>query len=642
MQLKEHPVQVEVDDIYLLAVPAAESTYDAEEDAQRQQQVKMEKLRTAEMLSSAPNLDKSPEQQKKDEAQMQGMFSRIADNLQITVKRVHLRYEDRLSVPGHPFAAGFTLAGFSAQSTNENWEPSYIVNSSQGVHKLANLESLAVYFDTDTTSMAGMPVDQAIKKFNELIASQDNHPEHQFVLKPVSGQGRLLLHKGWPHDKPKTSAELLFKEIGFVMDDDQYRDALSMVDLFQFYKRQHQYQPFRPAVQDIESNKPRALWKFACRSLRNEIHQKHVVWSWEYFKQRRDDRLAYVDLFKKRTLSGQQPQTDVEKQITELEQKLNYRDLRFYRSIARAELKKQQLLETQSKASTASQQQPQQASSQADQGWVSWLWGSSTASNQKNTSSSTMDDSQPEMDESSRKQLDDLFDWDQAERQALSDAMDMPRDAVRLRVHAKLDTGSFVLRRDPHGSNTDMVSLMFDAFSADVFQRPDNFEAAVALGGIRVYDATCPGSIHSEVCRVKSDGGRHARQKTLSASESFNMPELDEQLQTKEMTALDKEETQDQKPFFFFKFEKNPLDKRADMGVTMRLRYMEIFYHARFVEEVVRFFQPPDSQLESVTALVDAANETFEGFRKGTRASLEMALQEVRSLISEEYALKHC
>lgn len=33
---------------------------------------------------------------------------------------------------------------------------------------------------------------------------------------------------------------LLFDELGFVLDDEQYRDALLMVDLFHFYLRQQQ------------------------------------------------------------------------------------------------------------------------------------------------------------------------------------------------------------------------------------------------------------------------------------------------------------------------------------------------------------------------------------------------------------------
>jgi vacuolar protein sorting-associated protein 13A/C len=44
------------------------------------------------------------------------------------------------------------------------------------------------------------------------------------------------------------------------------------------------------------------------------------------------------------------------------------------------------------------------------------------------------------------------------------------------------------------------------------------------------------------------------------------------------------------------------------------------------VEAVVQFFRPPESQLESITALIDAAGQTLDGIRKETRAGLEYAL----------------
>jgi vacuolar protein sorting-associated protein 13A/C len=57
-------------------------------------------------------------------------------------------------------------------------------------------------------------------------------------------------------------------------------------------------------------------------------------------------------------------------------------------------------------------------------------------------------------------------------------------------------------------------------------------------------------------------------------------------------------------PFFFVKFENNPLDERADNALTVRMRHMEIIYHKGYVEAVYRFFKPPSSQLESVEALL--------------------------------------
>jgi vacuolar protein sorting-associated protein 13A/C len=58
------------------------------------------------------------------------------------------------------------------------------------------------------------------------------------------------------------------------------------------------------------------------------------------------------------------------------------------------------------------------------------------------------------------------------------------------------------------------------------------------------------------------------------------------------------------------------------------MRHLEIIYHKQYVESVVQFFKPPESQLESIGALLDAAGQTLDGLRKETRAGLEYALEQ--------------
>lgn len=41
-------------------------------------------------------------------------------------------------------------------------------------------------------------------------------------------------------DTPRFDVQLLFDEIGVLLDDNQYRDAISLVDMYHFYIRQHQ------------------------------------------------------------------------------------------------------------------------------------------------------------------------------------------------------------------------------------------------------------------------------------------------------------------------------------------------------------------------------------------------------------------
>ncbi|GAA5898641.1 hypothetical protein JCM6882_000886 [Rhodosporidiobolus microsporus] len=631
------PVRVLVENVYLLAVPTDSSKATPEEDAARAQAAKLEKLENAELLTTSPTSGMSAEEEQKNQSFTASLVTKIVDNLQIEIRNIHIRYEDKLSVPGHPFSVGLTLSKFSAFSTDANWQPTFITNPAGGIHKLASLDSLAVYFDTDSTSLAGYPLNESIAKFTELIAREGHTPAHQFVLKPVSGQGRLILNKKVDAHTPKTDAELFFQELGFVLDADQYRDALSMVDLFHFYIRQREYRGFRPSQKEIDSNRNRALWKFAINAIRSEVHDKHKRWSWAYFAERRDDRKAYVRLFKTKTYGT--ITVEESQELVDLEKKLEYKDIRFYRSIARSEMRKERIehpVQAQAKSTTA------KATS-----WIgSWVgWGGGAAAGQAES-----DDPSTGLNDEQRKELYKAIDWD--EKDAVSAAIDYPEDTLMLRVKAKLETGSFALRTDPHGQAKDLISLNFDDLRLDVGQRPENFEATLALGGLRVFDGTSPGTLHEQVVRVKEVSEKEAKKieaENAAAKEEKRRrrhPPPEEREADEDIGQYDEDDDDDddeeeledrgsevggwamqENPFFSLKFEHSPLDKRADNALAVRLRHTEIVYHRGYVEAIFAFFKPPESQLESVGALIDVASETLDGIRKETRAGLEYALQ---------------
>lgn len=625
-----------MENVYLLAAPInPDAQYDPEEEEKRAYAAKMEKLESAELLTTKPSAGLSAEDEAKNESFMTSLTNRIIDNVQLTVKNVHMRYEDDVSVPGHPFAIGVTLAGFTAVSTDKFWQPTFIHNAGEGIHKIAKLDSLAAYFDSECKSLAGYPAEEAIQKFNALIAKAGEDAEkvtHQYILAPVSGEGRLVMNHHISADTPKTDAELLFKNLAFTIDEEQYKDALSLIDLVHFYTRKNQYRKYRPSQQLIENNRYRALWRFAQDSILHEVKEKHRRWTWDYFRERRDDRRLYVYLFK---LKGRAEvlTPDDKAKLEELERKLSYQDIRFYRSIARSELRKEKVSARQTEEQKKLQQGPtgKGTSGQASGGgWLGWIWGG-------NKTQAHADNEQPQdlLSDEQRKELYDAIDWD--EKEAVTSGIDMPKDALKLRLKAKLDTGSFALRRDPHGRNSDMLKITFDRFSADVLQRPDNLEAEMSLGAMGVFDGTLENTLHKQIVRVKQaddtrESGGYLVDPESRGSESAQIAHASSDHLDKKAKDSDPTASVDHDPFFYVKFENNPLDERADTGLTVRMRYMEIIYHKGYVEDIVRFFKPPASQLESVNALVDAASTTLEGIRKETRAGLEFALQQHKTV----------
>jgi vacuolar protein sorting-associated protein 13A/C len=606
--LRGQPVRITIEDVFLLAAPKEDQEYNAEDEEKRAHAVKMEKLDSAELLKERNTEGMSQEEQQKQQTFTAALTTSIIDNVQIQVKNVHIRYEDAISDPGHPFAAGITLQELSAVSTDENWKPTWIQGASTTTHKLATLGSLAVYWDTDTELLGtgtgqqdakeqGMDHKDVVDKLRSLIVASDSEAvkEHQFILKPVSGRAGLEMDKTGKHDRPKMKARLLFNELGFVLDDHQYRDALMLVDLFHYFIRHQEYKKLQPSKSPKED--PRAWLLFAGKAVVDRIHDKNKRWSWAYFAERRDDRKEYIKLFKKKkreeTLNADEGQD-----LDRLERKLTYEDLRFWRSLARNELRKEGAVK-----------KPAQQSS----GWMSYIWGSSKQEQHAE------EDSQ--MSEEQRKELYKAIDFD--EKKNITESVDAPRDAIKMQVDMNLKTGSFTLKRDPHGKKQEMLRLLFDDFSTEFIQRTDSTLVDLSLGGMRLYDGSTDGNLFEQMLTVK-DAPR--------VPDKERVQELDDDGKPKAEAGKDEEEETEADPFFALTFENNPLDNRADTALNVKLKAMEIVYNPNFVVQLTKFFKPPEKHMESIGALMETAGSTVEGIRQQTRAGLEFALQEHKTI----------
>ena len=132
-----------------------------------------------------------------------------------------------------------------------------------------------------------------------------------------------------------------------------------------------------------------------------------------------------------------------------------------------------------------------------------------------------------------------------------------------------------------------MISVIFDDFNVDVTQHPDNLDATLTLGGMHVHDGTPPETLYPDIIRMKN---------TPSCISNPTTPKLENKNETSIFTPDD--------PFFYVKFEHNPLDKRADRVLTLKMKAMEVLYHCGYLEEIFAFLKPPKSQLESVAALL--------------------------------------
>ena len=597
--LRGKPVKVNIEDVFLLAAPKEEDDFDADEEAKRAAAIKIEKLESAELLKQRNSEGMSKEEEQKNQSFAGSFVTAIVDNLQISIKNVHIRYEDSIACPGHPFAVGLTLKEMSAVSTDGEWRPTFIQSTSGTTHKLAVLNSLALYWNSDAelfgTGKGGdvgadaqeIETAELLRRFKEGIDNTDNS---QYLLKPVSGRAGLEMDKTGSKDKPKVKARLIFQELGFILDEDQYRDALMLVDLMHYFIRHQEYKKDQPKKSPKED--PTAWLTFAGRSVLNKIHDRNRRWTWDYFKERRDQRLRYIELFKKKKKEQKLGDQEIE-DLDELEFKLSYEDLRFWRSLARNQLRKENV----------GVKKPAEK-----QTWTQWAWGQKPEDKP---------DEDAGLSDEDRQKLYAAIDYD--EKQALADSVDQPRETVKLQVDSSLRTGSFALKRDPHGNANEILKLIFDNFKVQALQRPDSFLADLALGGFRVYDGTTEGSLFPQIVKVKGSEEQPKEQQQQSSEEKLE----------DEKTSGRKD---DEDSLFHLIFENNPLDESADTSLMLKLKSLEFIHNPLFVTEIANFFKPPERQMESIGVLLETAGATVEDIRQQTRAGLEFALDEHKTI----------
>lgn len=580
--LKGKSVRVLIENVSLLAAPRdASVAVDEDEEEERQQALKQEKLAQSEVISAGLSVKPEEEDTQKTESFISSLVTRVIDNVQITVRNIHIRYEDKISNPLHPFSIGITLAELSAVSTDGNWEPTFVHNSSYGIHKLARLDSLSIYWNTDEEFITSESSEDLQDRLTSLIPAKDKRPDHQYILEPVSGVGKLVIRHTATKEQPKMDAQLVFNQIGITLDNQQYTDGLNMVNLFSFYARQVQYQPFRPTAAELEENRPRALFQFAARAIRNEVHQRRRVWTWEFIRERRDMRREYIRLFKEYlhagpTINSDGSVTPKSDEIMALERKLEYRDIRFYRTLARREVRKERL-DTQ----VAEAKEEKRAATSG--GWLGWLWGSS--------SSESKPEDDVSLNQQQRKELYDAIEWDEETGKSMLVSLDdIPPEIVRVHVTAKLN-GGFLQLRDSQ-TRRPLMAMVFETLQGELHQRMHSFLTSISLGSLRVEDSTTKDSQFREVVRVR------------------DATDVDESI-----------------PLFYLQYEDHPLDGRADSALELRMRSLEIVYHASYITAISQFFETPETELEVIGALMDVASSKLEGLRRETRAGLENALE---------------
>lgn len=571
--LKNKPVKVVIEDVYVVCTPRSPESYNVEEELERELRLKFQKLAELEILeSSRPDIKPGSPQ---NETFTQSLLTKIVDNLQVTLKNIHLRYEDTACIfSENPVAVGVSLSELSAVSTDEDWNPSFISFKQHVAYKLITLESICIYCNTSAHSIMHEQTEEVVIRMRESIADGGEIPEQQYILKPVRGFARLKVNKlGSTQEIPHVDAQLVFQELAIMLDDCQYKEMLHNMSKYHWFHKTMKYRRLRPSTSYQDD--PVGWFKFAAQSVLDEIHQKNYKWSWAYIKERREKRDKYVSLWRKKLAlpSIENELTDLsdEKELKKLQDELSFEDIKFFRALARNQYSKE------SRIKKLTEEIP---STNSAQSWLSTWWNSPTGK-----------DNSLVMTAEQRRELYDAIEYD--ETKELKNSIDLPKDRVTMRISNLLKKGSFTIMDRTKGHT--MCDFIFEDCATEFSSRPNSFIFKFELSSFLIEDGS-PRTLYKHLVSPRCH------------------------------------EDKSNEPLLQLTFDSAPLDDLADSYLNLTFGSVFIYYHVHFINELVRFFNPPTKHWETVSALMNAAEVTVEGWTTQTRMGLEALLDEHKTI----------
>ncbi|CAF1542330.1 unnamed protein product [Adineta steineri] len=344
--LYTHSTKVTIDGLFVLVIPKTEVEYDAQRDAKEKHEAKMKEVRKVEKLRKEKEVEKNAKgNDKNNDTLLERMQLQIIRNLELSIRNIHIVYEDKSTKPNHPFSFGITLNYISLHTTTPDWKSAILKEDTSLIHKLGELSALSIYWNTNAKSRTDLTRDDAINSLKEKIAIDNQHApsDISYILRPLNVKARLALAmKPREEDfkRPMFDIKVDLDEISLNMNRDQYSDLLDLLEFLGYLRVQSKYIKYHVKKELVEKKTLRN-WKFAYEAIVNEeIRPRFDCYKWEnikaHLKRCREYRtLHYQKLIGKLT---QEQKTRAE----ELEKKLDVFNLTYIRRSAEIEARKKE------------------------------------------------------------------------------------------------------------------------------------------------------------------------------------------------------------------------------------------------------------------------------------------------------------
>ncbi|XP_028133900.2 intermembrane lipid transfer protein Vps13 isoform X1 [Diabrotica virgifera virgifera] len=562
---------ITVEDIYLVVQPNQQVRYDPVKEEQRLYDYKVKEIQRVEETKRAEDeklAGKAPAKAGWTQEFAEKLVATIIKNIQLSIKHIHIRYEDKVTNPKFPFSFGVTLDQLIVESTDANWKKT-IADDIIKIYKILHLENLAIYLNCKSSLYGDLPVTQMLSKLELGIASKEHNPDgFKYILGPINSSARLIMNQKPeidqpPYTIPKFHFNLQMETLYIGMNKSQYRDIIALVDSMGRMTKGIPYRKYRPNLTEYKGHY-RDWWKFAITAvLEQDVKRKRREWNWDNILDYRKKCRTYKELY---SLSNQKKALkpeDAEK-LKSCEKGLDLTNLIIIRQQVQAQAMKE-------------------AKEKGKQSWWDWAWGSKSNSSKDGSKGDIIDQFKKEMTPEEKQNMYKAIGYQENAAPA-----EYPEEFVDI-------TATFLLKAlQLELSDVDLTEKSVTVLKVDLNTVRCKLETRAAASAMKV--------------QVKVDDFR---------GEGYREGDFIPYLITSEKAQ--------QEGLLEVLFETNPLDKRCDQRVHVTALPLKIIYDANTVNKLADIFKiPPDSNLEQIA---DVAQSRLTDFKEMSSLGLQYAVE---------------
>ncbi|XP_056015608.1 intermembrane lipid transfer protein VPS13A-like isoform X3 [Ostrea edulis] len=612
-------VRLELDGLYLLLSPVSVNVANKQRVEELEQKLKQAMLRA---------LDPSVLQKVSKEVEKHpGLFEKIGkyilNNIQIKISNVHIRYEDSISNPASPFAAGGILGGLYIFTTNDRWEEAELDSTAKILHKLGRVSDLSVYWNprVDNSDLVG-GVDliqsgawkTSLKKSirSKMIKSE----KFSSVLTPFTAEAKVILYNVDDYKMPKLYIQLsvdnadvrmsrnqvnnftfscqvdnadvtqsgkqLYIQLSvnntdIRMSHSQYDSLTRWLEFSKLLEVNRRYRKFRP-MKSVKSS-PASWWKYAYKSV-VEFYIK--PYTWPQIVKYKQDYEKYWNLYKQYLASLKDD--NIKQKLEGLEKVMDVANI--LKARAQAKVKYTEEMKERERLKKEEMKRKKEEKKKTGGGWFSWIWGGS--------------EEEEELDDLATEE--ELFALSEEEKQEIyqgvgysesENAQSMPKEYVAYKIQLRVRQCCGCLTRSEAPDSVCILQVVMDDMLTSYENRPGG-------QGVRVVSNT-------ESFVISGISVDQKPVKMLTSNGGIYTSDLTGQM-------------------FTLEYELRPLHIKAEQSLKMTVRPVEIFYDQHSISEIFGFFQSSDHTGD--TDMNALAMEKLSGVVKYSKDMLLYAMQQ--------------